>query len=324
MRRREFVAATAGVALGLPFPAWAQTNYPARPIRLVVPFPPGGGTDILARVVGQQLAGSLGQSFVIENRPGAGGNIGVETVAKSSPDGYTLVIGQTSNLAINPTLYPKLPYKPLEDLAPIALIASAPLVMVVMTSSPFKSLDDVVATAKANPDDITFGSPGNGTVSHLSGELLQRAANIKLLHVPYRGASPAMADLMGGRLQLYMSSVPSSLAQIKGGRLRALAVTSTKRLADLPDVPTVAESGFKDFESSTWFGMLARAGTPQPIISRLNSEIDRALQTAEVREKIASEGAQVLGGTPAQFSDLLKREIEKWGEVVKQSGAKVD
>ena len=178
MRRREFVAATAGVALGLPFPAWAQTNYPARPIRLVVPFPPGGGTDILARVVGQQLAGSLGQSFVIENRPGAGGNIGVETVAKSSPDGYTLVIGQTSNLAINPTLYPKLPYKPLEDLAPIALIASAPLVMVVMTSSPFKSLDDVIATAKANPDDITFGSPGNGTVSHLSGELLQRAANI--------------------------------------------------------------------------------------------------------------------------------------------------
>jgi tripartite-type tricarboxylate transporter receptor subunit TctC len=324
MRRREFVVATAGVALGLPFPAWPQTNYPARPIRLVVPFPPGGGTDILARVIGQQLARSLGQSFVIENRPGAGGNIGVETVAKSSPDGYTLVIGQTSNLAINPTLYPTLPYKPLEDLAPIALIASAPLVMVVMTSSPFKSLDDVVATAKTNPDDITFGSPGNGTVSHLSGELLQRAANIKLLHVPYKGASLAMADLMGGRLQLYMSSVPSSLAQLKGGRLRALAVTSTKRVADLPDVPTVAESGFKDFESSTWFGVLARTGTPQPIISRLNSEIDRALQTAEVREKIASEGAQVLGGTPAQFSDLLKREIEKWGEVVRKSGAKVD
>jgi tripartite-type tricarboxylate transporter receptor subunit TctC len=169
-----------------------------------------------------------------------------------------------------------------------------------------------------------FGSPGSGTVSHLSGELLQRAANVKFLHIPYKGASLAMTDLMGGRLQLYMSSVPSALAQIKGGRLRALAVTSAKRLAGLPDVPTVAESGFKDFETSTWFGLLAKAGTPQPIISRLNSDVDRALQTAEVREKIASEGAEVLGGTPARFADLLKRELEKWSQVVRESGAKVE
>jgi tripartite-type tricarboxylate transporter receptor subunit TctC len=317
----------AAVATAMPFvvsAAWAQSNYPTRPIRLVVPFPPGGGTDILARVIGQQLSKSLGQSVVVENKPGAGGNIGVETVAKSSPDGYTLVIGQTSNLAINPTLYPNLPYNPIEDLAPISLVASAPLVMVVTASSPFKSLADVVTAARAKPDDVMFGSPGSGTVSHLSGELLQRAANIKFLHIPYKGASLAMADLMGGRLQLYMSSVPSALAQLKGGRLRALAVTSAKRLAGLPDVPTVAESGFKDFETSTWFGLLARAGTPQPIISRLNSDVDRALQTAEVRDKIASEGAEVLGGTPAQFADLLKRELEKWSRVVRESGAKVE
>jgi tripartite-type tricarboxylate transporter receptor subunit TctC len=317
----------AAVATAMPFvvsTAWAQSNYPTRPIRLVVPFPPGGGTDILARVIGQQLSKSLGQSVVVENKPGAGGNIGVETAAKSSPDGYTLVIGQTSNLAINPTLYPNLPYNPIEDLAPISLVASAPLVMVVTASSPFKSLADVVTAARAKPDDVMFGSPGSGTVSHLSGELLQRAANIKFLHIPYKGASLAMADLMGGRLQLYMSSVPSALAQLKGGRLRALAVTSAKRLAGLPDVPTVAESGFKDFETSTWFGLLARAGTPQPIISRLNSDVDRALQTAEVRDKIASEGAEVLGGTPAQFADLLKRELEKWSRVVRESGAKVE
>lgn len=326
-KARRTVLALATVAMALPFvvsTAWTQSNYPTRPIRLVVPFPPGGGTDILARVIGQQLSNSLGQAVVVENKPGAGGNIGVDVVAKSSPDGYTLVIGQTSNLAINPTLYPKLPYNPLEDLAPISLIASSPVVMVVTASSPFKSLEDVIATAKAKPGDVTFASPGSGTVSHLSGELLQRAANVKFLHIPYKGASQAATDLMGGQVQLYMSSVPSALGQIKGGRLRALAVTSTKRLMDLPDVPTVAESGFKDFESSTWFGLLARAGTPEPILSRLHSEAGRALQTAEVRQKIANEGAEVLGGTPEQFADLMKREIEKWGQVVRASGVKVE
>jgi tripartite-type tricarboxylate transporter receptor subunit TctC len=317
----------AAIAAGLPFAAGAaraQSNYPTKAIRLVVPFPPGGGTDILARVIGQKLSESLGQPVVIENKPGAGGNIGVDTVAKAPPDGYSIVIGQTSNLAVNPTLYPKLPYNPVKDLAPISLVASAPLVMVVAANSPFKSLDDVITAAKAKPGDTTFASPGSGTVAHLSGELLQRAANIKFQHIPYKGASQALTDLMGGQVQLYMSSVPTALSQIKGGRLRALVVTSTKRLPDLPDVPTVAESGFKDFESSTWFGLLARAGTPQPIISRLNSEVNRVLQTAEVREKIASEGAEVVSGTPEQFADLLKQDIEKWGRIVKESGAKVD
>jgi tripartite-type tricarboxylate transporter receptor subunit TctC len=324
---RRNVIMLAAIAAGLPFAAsaaWAQSNYPTKPIRLVVPFPPGGGTDIFARVIGQKLSESLGQPVVIENKPGAGGNIGVDTVAKSQPDGYSIVIGQTSNLAVNPTLYRKLPYNPVKDLAPISLVASSPLVMVVAASSPFKSLDDIVTAAKANPDDITFASPGNGTVAHLSGELLQRAANIKFRHIPYKGAAQAMTDVMGAQVQLYMSSVPTALSQIKGGRLRAIVVTSAKRLPDLPDVPTVAESGFKDFESSTWFGLLARAGTSQPIISRLNSEVNRVLQTAEVREKFASEGAEVISGTPEQFADLLKQEIERWGRIVKESGAKVD
>ena len=324
---RRTVMMLAAVATGLPLvagAAFAQGNYPAKPIRLIVPFPPGGGTDILARVIGQKLSESLGQPVVVENKPGAGGNIGVDAVAKAQPDGYSIVIGQTSNLAVNPTLYPKLPYNPLKDLAPISLVASAPLVMVVAANSPFKSLDDVVKAAKAKPGDVTFASPGSGTVAHLSGELLQRAANVKFQHIPYKGAAQALTDLMGGQVQLYMSSVPTALAQIKGGRLRALVVTSSKRLPDLPDVPTVAESGFKDFESSTWFGFLARAGTPQPIIARLNAETNRVLQTPEVREKIASEGAEILSGTPEQFTELLKQEIEKWGRVVKESGAKVD
>jgi tripartite-type tricarboxylate transporter receptor subunit TctC len=253
MRRRRFVM-LATVAAGLLFfgvPALAQSNYPNKPIRLVVPFPPGGGTDILARVIGQKLSESLGQAVVVDNKPGAGGNIGVDAVAKSQPDGYTMVIGQTSNLAVNPTLYPKLPYDPIKDLAPISLVASAPLVMVVAAGSPLKSLDDVITAAKAKPGDVTFASPGSGTVAHLSGELLQQAANVKFQHIPYKGAAQALTDLMGGQVQVYMSSVPTALSQIKGGRIRPLVVTSTKRLADLPDVPTVAESGFKDFETST-------------------------------------------------------------------------
>jgi len=317
----------ATVAAGLPFfglSALAQSNYPNKPIRLVVPFPPGGGTDILARVIGQKLSESLGQAVVVDNKPGAGGNIGVDAVAKSQPDGYTMVIGQTSNLAVNPTLYPKLPYDPIKDLAPISLVASAPLVMVVAAGSPLKSLDDVITAAKAKPGDVTFASPGSGTVAHLSGELLQQAANVKFQHIPYKGAAQALTDLMGGQVQLYMSSVPTALSQIKGGRIRPLVVTSTKRLADLPDVPTVAESGFKDFETSTWFSLLVRAGTPQTIISKLNSAVNRVLQMTEVREKFASEGAEVVSGTPQQFGDLMKQEIEKWGLVVKESGAKVD
>jgi tripartite-type tricarboxylate transporter receptor subunit TctC len=317
-------ATTIGGFLGPQDSAHAQPTYPTKPVRLIVPFPPGGGTDILARVIGNKLTEALGQPVVVENKPGAGGNIGVDLVAKSAPDGYNMVIGQTSNLAVNPTLYPDLPYDPQKDLAPISLVADAPLVLVVPANSPFKTLGDVIAAAKGKPEDVTFASPGNGTVSHLSGELLQKAANVKFQHIPYKGASQALTDLMGGQVQTYMSSIPTALSQIKGGKLRALAITAPKRVSDLPDVPTVAESGYPGFESSTWFGFLVKAGTPEPIVKRLNTELVRVLQMPEVRAKIAAEGATVLSGTPDQFAAFLKDEIVKWGKVVKDSGAKVE
>jgi tripartite-type tricarboxylate transporter receptor subunit TctC len=317
-------ATAIGGLLGPQDAALAQASYPTKPVRLIVPFPPGGGTDILARVIGAKLTEALGQPVVVENKPGAGGNIGVDLVAKSAADGYNMVIGQTSNLAVNPTLYPDLPYDPQKDLAPISLVADAPLVLVVPANSPFKTLGDVINAAKGKPEEVTFASPGNGTVSHLRGELLQKAANVKFQHIPYKGASQALTDLMGGQVQTYMSSIPTALAQIKGGKLRALAVTATKRVSDLPEVPTVAESGFPGFESSTWFGFLVKAGTPEPIVKRLNTEVVKVLQMPEVREKIAAEGAAVLSGTPDQFTAFLKDEIVKWGKVVKDSGAKVE
>ncbi len=318
---RPVLAALALVALATAAPA---QDYPARPIRLIVPFPPGGGTDIAARTVASKLSETVKWTFVIENKPGAGGNLGVEQAVKSPPDGYTLVIGQTSNLAINPALYAKLPYDPFKDLSPVALIVSAPVVLVVATNSPHKSLRDLVAAAKRDPSAVTFASPGNGTVSHLAGELVQRAAGVKFTHVPYKGASQAMTDLLGGQVQSFMSSVPSALAQIKAGRLRAVAVTSAKRAAQMPDVPTIAESGYPGFEATTWYGLLAPAGTPAVIIARLNAELNRVLGMPDVRERLAAEGGDVLGGTPERFASLLKADHAKWGRVVKESGAKVD
>ena len=311
-------------ALSSPLPAHAQAQYPAKPIRIIVPFLPGGGTDILARVVGQKMSESLGQPVLVENKPGAGGNIGIDLVVHAPADGYTIGLGQTSNLAVNVTLYPGLPYNPIKDLAPIGLVASAPMVVVTRAASPFRTIGDVVVAAKAKPDDVNFASPGNGTVSHLSGELLQQVAGVRFSHIPYKGAAQAMTDILGGQVHIYMSSIPTALAQIKGGKLRALAVTSPKRTAELPDVPTFAESGFPGFETSTWFGLVAPARTPKPIIERLNSELTKALQDANVRQKIAAEGAEVLGGSAAEFGALIGSDVERWGKIVKSSGAKID
>src|SRR2546428_638508 len=297
MNPLRLVSATAFVSLALALFAGAAVAqaYPAKPIRLIVPFPPGGGTDIAARTIANKLSDNVKWTFVVENKPGAGGNLGVEQAVKSPADGYTLVIGQTSNLAINPTLYAKLPYDSLKDLSPVALIVSAPVVLVVAANSRYASLGDLLAAAKADPGGVTFASPGNGTVSHLAGELLQRAAGVKLTHVPYKGASQALTDTLGGQVQSFMSSVPSALSQIKGRRLRALAVTSAKRAPELPEVPTIAESGYRGFDASTWYGLLAPALTPASIIARLNAEVNRALKTPEVRERLASEGGQSVG-----------------------------
>jgi tripartite-type tricarboxylate transporter receptor subunit TctC len=319
-RRSLLAIAAATFASG----AFAQA-FPSKPIRLIVPFPPGGGTDIIARETAQKVAAATGWTFVIENKPGAGGNMGVDAVAKAPADGYTIVLGQTSNLAINPTLYAKMPYDPQKDLAPIVLVANAPLVMVTSTTvSPYKTLADAVNAAKAKPGAVNFASPGNGTVAHLTSELFQKAAGIKAQHVPYKGAAMALTDVISGTVDLYMSSVPTLLGQIKQGKLRALAVTSAKRVDDLPNVPTINESGYKGFDAVTWFGLLAPAGTPKDVVARLNAEFNKALQQPELRKKLGDEGADAAGGTPEQFAALIKDEATRWGKVVKESGARID
>jgi tripartite-type tricarboxylate transporter receptor subunit TctC len=318
-RRGALCATLAMAALS----ASAQ-DYPSKPIRVFVPFPAGGGTDVIAREITQRLTQTLKWTFVLENKPGSGGNLGVDAAAKAPADGYTLALGQSSNLSVNPTLYSKMPYDSLKDLTPIALVASAPLLLVVSADSPYKSLADIVAAGKAKPGSLNFASAGNGTVAHLTIELLQKTAGTKFTHVPYKGASQAVTDLIGGQVQVYASSVPTLLGHIKNGKVRALAVTSAERITDLPQVPTVAESGYKGFESSTWFGFVGPAGIPQPVVAKLNTEINKALQSPELKQRLNEQGAMVLGGTPQQFAALIKSDIARWAPIIKESGAKLD
>ena len=314
-----------GLVAALPMAgAQAQGTYPNKAIRLIVPFPPGGGTDLIARAVAQKLADQNKWSVIVDNRPGAGGNLGVDAAAKAAPDGYTLVMGQTSNLAINPTLYPKLPYNPLKDLAPVALVSSSPIVMAAPANSRFKSFAEVVAATKGKPEALTLGYSGNGTVAHLAGELAENAAGIQLRHVPYKGATQAMTDLVGGQIDLYISSVPTLLGQVRNGKLKLLAITSARRSSQLPDVPTLAELGYQGFEAVTWFGILAPAGTPAPIVAQLNKAINQALQQADVADKLRAEGGEVLGSTAEQFGVLLRAEVPRWAKIVKDSGASLD
>ena len=303
--------------------ALAQT-WPSKPIRLVVPFPPGGGTDIIARETSQAVAAATGWTFVVENKPGAGGNLGVDAAAKSAPDGYTIVIGQTSNLTINPTLYPNLPYDPQKDLSPIVVLADSALVLVTGANSKFKSVADVVSAAKGKPGSVNYAFSGNGTVAHLTGELFQKAGELKFQNIPYKGAAQAMTDVVGGNVDLYMSSVPTLIGQIRTQKLIPLAVTSAKRVDDLPNVPTLNESGFKGFDAVTWFGLLAPTGTPKDVISKINAEFNKVLKNPELRKKLGDQGADVVGGTPEQFATLIRNDIPRWGKVVKESGAKVE
>lgn len=313
-----------GLAAGLASAGVLAQAYPSKAIRVIVPFPPGGGTDIIAREVTQKVASSTGWTFVVDNKPGAGGNLGVDAAAKSPADGYTIVLGQTSNLAINATLYPKLPYNPVKDLVPIGLVASAPLVIVVPTQSAFKTVGDLVAAAKAKPAEVNFASPGNGTVAHLTGEQFQKTAGVRFQHIPYKGANQALTDVISGQVHIYVSSVPSVLQQIRTGKLRALAVTSAKRVDDLPQTPTVGESGYRGFDAVTWFGFLAPAGTPKDVVTRLNAEFNKALQAPDLRKRLGDEGADPLGGTPEQFAELIRNDIANWGKTVKESGVRVD
>jgi len=319
MLRWTLGAMFACIALG----ALAQ-SYPNRPIRLVVPFPAAGTTDILARAAAQKLTESLGQAVIVDNRPGAGGNIGSDLVAKSAPDGYTLLMGTVGTHAINPSLYSKMPYDHVKDFVPVVLVAGVPNVLVVNPALPVNSVADLIKLAKDKPGTINFASSGSGTSIHLSGELFKTMAGVDMTHVPYKGSSPALTDLIGGQVQVMFDNLPSALPQIKGGKLRAIAVTSLKRAPALPDIPTISESGLPGFEASSWFGVLAPAGTPAPIVARINAEVNRWLQSADAREKLISQGAEAAGGSPEQFAAHIRAESEKWAKVVKASGAKVD
>ena len=322
---RAFVVLVASLAIVLVPGASAQTTtYPTKAVRLIVPFPPGGTTDILARAVAQTLSESWGQQVIVDNHPGAGGNIGSDLVAKAPHDGYTLLMGTVGTHAINPSLYAKMPYDHVKDFAPVILVAGVPNVLVVNPSVPAHSVQELIALAKANPGKLNFASSGNGTSIHLSGELFKTMTGTQITHVPYKGSAPALTDLIGGQVQLMFDNLPSSLAFIKAGKLRALAVTSSTRSAALPDVPTLAESGLPGFEASSWFGVLAPAGTPREVVVKLNGAIDAWLSSAQAREKLASQGAVAAGGPPDAFARHIATESDKWAKVVKASGAHID
>ncbi len=322
--RLAIAAAAAFAALSAAPFAGAQATYPTKPLRIVVPFPAGGTTDILARAVAQKLSETLGQPAVVDNRPGAGGNIGAELVAKAPPDGHTLLMGTVGTHAINASLYAKMPYDHVRDFAPIILVAGVPNVLVVHPSVPVNNVQELIAYAKANPGKLNFASSGSGTSIHLSGELFKTMAGVQMAHVPYKGSAPAVTDLLGGQVQLMFDNLPSALPHIKAGKLKALAVTSATRAATLPDVPTIAESGLAGFDATSWFGLLAPAGTPQPIIARLNSEVAKWLASAEAKEKMAALGANPTGHATDEFVRHIAAETSKWAKVVKESGAKVD
>ena len=315
------ILAAASISL-LTLAAHAQ-SWPTKPIRMVVPFPAGGGTDMITREVTNKITGS-GYTFIVDNKPGSGGNLGVDAAAKAPADGYTLVMGQTSNLAINPTLYAKLPYDPVKDLTPVSLVATSPLVIVTSANSPLRTLADVVKEAKARPGAINFASSGNGTVAHLAAESFQKAAGIKLTHIPYKGAAQGSTDVISGQVQLYVSSIPTLIGHIKSGKMRPLAVTSAQRVDDLPDVPTIAESGYKGFEAVTWFGILGPANMPKDVVAKLNADINKALKAPELEKMLGAQGADVAGSTPEQFAKLIRDDISRWGAIVKESGAKID
>jgi tripartite-type tricarboxylate transporter receptor subunit TctC len=303
--------------------AFAQNDYPRKPIRIVVPVAPGGGTDFTARLLGQKLTEALGQTVVVDNRPGAAGNLGVELVAKATPDGYTLVMPITS-FPINPSLYSKLPFDTVKDFAPVVLAASAPLLLVVNPGVPAQSVKDLVALAKAKPGQMNYANSGSGTTAHLASELFKRMAGVEIVNVPYKGGGPAVIDLIAGQVQIFFSTIPAALQQVKAGRLRALAVTSSKRVTELPDMPTVSESGLPGFEVVGWFGLFAPAGTPKPVITRLNGELVKILGIPETRERLSGHGLIPGGGTPQELGQFLQAEIAKWGKLIKETGIRAE
>jgi tripartite-type tricarboxylate transporter receptor subunit TctC len=301
-------------------PVAGPAGYPSHPIRLIVPFPPGGSTDILARALGEKLAQGLAQPVVIDNRPGAGGSIGAEAVARAAPDGYTLMMGHLGTLAVNPSIYKSLPYDPVKSFAPVSLMAIVPSVLVVNPSLPVASAAELIAYAKAHPGKLAYGSAGSGSTSHLTTEYFKLVTGTDILHVPYKGVGPMLTDLVSGQLSMGLNGAPAVMQHVNTGRLRALAVTSLKRLEALPKVPTLDEAGVPGFDASGWYGVVAPAGTPQAIVARLNGEIGRAMQTPELRARLDSEGALPAPGTPEEFGVFIRAEIARWAAVLKRAG----
>ena len=298
--------------------------YPSKPIRIVAPFPPGGPADILSRIIGHKLSQSWGQQVIVDNRPGAGGNIGADLVAKAAPDGYTLLLGFVGTHAINASLYAKMPYDNVKDFEPVSQIAAVTIVLVVHPSVPALSIKELIALAKSKPGQLTFGSPGNGTPQHLAGQLFNTMAGVEMLHVPYKGAVPALTDLIGGQVSMIFSSMPPALPLVKTGKIRALGVTSATRSPAAPAIPTITESGLPGYEVNNWYGILAPRGTPKEIVSKLNAEIVKILNMPDVKESLAVQGAEPVSGTPEQFAAYIKEETEKWAKIVKYSGARLD
>lgn len=318
LTRRFFaLALTLGCAL-----AHAQA-YPSKPLKIIVPFPAGGTVDFFARVVGTKLAEALGQPVLVENRAGAGGNIAVEAVAKSAPDGHTLLMG-SEIVAINTSLYPRLNYDPLKDLAPITLVGTVPNILIVNPSLPASSVKELITLAAKQPGKIAFASTGQGTSSHLSSELFKLMANVDLVHVPYKGGPPAVADLISGQVQMMFINMPTGLAHVKSGKARILAVSSIKRVSQLPDVPTVDQAGLKGYDTNAWSGLYAPAGTPPEIVNKLQAEVARILKMPSVREQLAGQGAEPVGDSPEEFARFNRDEIAKWARIIKVSGAKVE
>lgn len=321
---RRALCAWGAAALALGPPAVHAQAYPSKPVKVIVTYTPGGANDVTARIYGQLLTERLKQSFVVENRPGASGIPGTHSVAKADPDGYTLLLGAGGTMTINPALFEKLSYDPLKDFVPVGLVARSPLVLVVPPTLPVKNVAELIAYARTKPEGLTFASPGAGTPLHLAGELFTRQAQIKTLHVPYKGSSPALTDLMAGRVDMMFDVLGSSMAFVKAGKLRALAVTSPQRSSHLPEVPSLQQQGLRDFDVTTWFGFFAPAGTPADVVARLNTELLAAAGTAEAREKLAPLGMDPAGSTPQELRALVQQEQARWKDLIRLAGVKVE
>ena len=324
-RRLALAGACTAIAAATlaPLSAAAQA-YPTKPVTIIVPFAAGGTTDILARIVGQALNTELGQSVIIDNRAGAGGNIGGALAAKAQPDGYTLFMGTVGTHAINGALYKKMPFNPIKDFAPLTRVATVPNLLVANPNQPFKTVKELITYAKAHPGKINYGSSGNGSSIHLSGDLFKSMAKVDMVHVPYKGSAPAVTDLLGNQIGIMFDNMPSAIQHVRAGKLVPIAVTTAKRSPELPDVPTIAEAGVPGYEATSWFGMFAVAGTPKPVLDKLHTALAKVLKQPDVQKKIGEQGGEVVVDTPEQFAAFIKTETAKWGKVVKESGATVD